>query len=186
MPKRPIRSRFLVERKSLPVADCVSLSAEIQQRFLQSGQFRDAGCLALYSAIHNEVSTDAVARRALQLGKTLVYPRVGEQHLEFFQVLDLGDLAVGAFGVLEPRGTKPLPIAGIDLIVVPGIVFDQFGHRLGYGRGFYDRALAACRPDCLKVGFAYDAQLVEKLPAAQHDKTLSVLVTESRTLYFAA
>jgi 5-formyltetrahydrofolate cyclo-ligase len=66
------------------------------------------------------------------------------------------------------------------------VVFDRVGHRLGYGRGYYDRALAACRADCLKVGFAYDSQVIESLPAADHDKTLSVLITESRMLEFSA
>lgn len=186
MPKRSIRSQFLADRKSRPLADCSALSAAVQNRFLQSSLFRDAGCLALYSAIHNEVLTDTVAGRALELGKTLVYPRIKESQLEFLPVPDLAELAVGTYGVLEPQGRSPVPVAEIDLIVVPGVVFDQSGHRLGYGRGFYDRALAACRDDCMKVGFAYDSQLVAQLPVAPHDKTLSVLMTESHTLYFAA
>jgi len=186
MPKRSIRAQFLTERKSCPVDTCISLSAEIQQRFLQSKLFYDAECLALYSAIHNEVQTDTVSRRALEVGKTLAYPRIKDDVLEFVEVLSSADLAPGAFGVLEPQGNKLVPTEMLDLIVVPGVVFDQVGHRLGYGRGFYDRALTVCRDDCMKVGFAYDFQLTASLPSAEHDKALSVLMTENCTIDFTA
>ena len=186
MPKRSIRSQFLAERKSRPIETCIGSSVKIQQRFLQSSSFRDASCLALYSAIHKEVLTETVFKQALAVGKTLVYPRIKGDELEFVEVLTPADLAPGAFGVLEPQGHTLVPIESLDLVVVPGVVFDHAGHRLGYGRGFYDRALAACRSDCVRVGFAYDFQLIEALPVAGHDKTLSVLMTESRTLNFIA
>ncbi len=186
MSKRSIRAQFLAERKSRPLETCIGLSVEIQKRFLLSDLFREANCLALYSAIHNEVSTDTVSMRAIELGKTLVYPRVKGDALEFVEVLSPADLVPGAFGVLEPRGHKTVLVEKLDLIVVPGVVFDQCGHRLGYGRGFYDRTLAACRVDCVTTGFAYSFQLVETLPTLEHDKTLSVLMTESRTLNFIA
>ena len=186
MPKRSIRSRYLAERKSRPHALCLAASREIQQRFLDSSLFRDAGCLALYSAIHNEVLTDAVAERAIEAGKSLAYPRTGKDHLEFVRVRAQADLAEGKFGVLEPRGSELVPAEKLDLLVVPGVVFDLSGHRLGYGRGFYDRALSECRADCAKVGFAYDFQLAEVLPAEQHDERLTALVTESRILNFTA
>jgi 5-formyltetrahydrofolate cyclo-ligase len=186
MPKRSIRSRYLVERKALSVDRCVESSSKIQQRFLQSDLFRRAMNLVLYSAVHNEVITDTVASHALNEGKTLIYPRIEGNHLAFVAVQRLSDLYPGAFGILEPIGSALVPIEQLDLIVVPGVVFDRVGHRLGYGRGYYDRALAVCRADCLKVGFAYDFQVIESLPAADHDQTLSVLITESRMLEFSA
>lgn len=184
MSKRTIRAQFLAERKSRPVEICVGSSVEIQNRFLLSNWFRDADRLALYSAIHNEVLTEAVSMRALEAGKTLAYPRIKDNVLEFVEVLSRADLIPGLFGVLEPRGHKLVPIETLDLIVVPGVVFDRKGHRLGYGRGFYDRALAVCRDDCTKVGFAYNFQLVASLPVAAYDQALSILMTESCTLNF--
>ncbi|MCK4509003.1 MAG: 5-formyltetrahydrofolate cyclo-ligase [Desulfuromonadales bacterium] len=186
MPKRSIRTRFLAERRSRPLESCISSSAEIQLRFLQSELFHRAECLALYSAIHNEVLTETVSARAFELGKTLVYPRIKDDDLEFVEVLSLADLTRGAFGVLEPQGDRLRAVEELDLVVVPGVAFDQSGHRLGYGRGFYDRTLSACRADCAKVGLAYDSQLLDTLPVAEHDQKLSVLMTESRTLNFTA
>jgi len=186
MPKRSIRAQFLAERRSRSLETCIATSAEVQRRFLLSEQFHCAGCLALYSAIHNEVLTDTVARQSLAAGKTLVYPRVKNDDLEFVQVLDLSELVHGAFGVLEPQGSQLVPLSELDLVVVPGVAFDRSGHRLGYGRGFYDRALLACRVDCTKIGFAYDSQLHTALPSANHDQKLSALITEERTLNFTA
>lgn len=153
---------------------------------MRSSLFRDARCLALYSAIHNEVSTDEIVEQTVILGKSLVFPRVNGETLEFVQVESSAELVPGAFGVKEPKGCKLVPVEAIDLVVVPGVVFDQRGHRLGYGRGYYDRALAKCQSQCIKVGLAYDFQLVEELPAVDHDETLSVIVTESQTLNFSA
>ncbi len=184
MPKRSIRAQFLAERKSRPSEACIGSSVEIQQRFLQSSFFQHADCLALYSAIHNEVLTDRVFKRALDAGKTLTYPRIRDDALEFVEVLAPADLAPGPFGVLEPQGDKLVEIEKLDLVVVPGVVFDQAGHRLGYGRGFYDRTLSMCRKDCVKVGFAYNFQLIASLPITEHDVTLSVLMTESQMLNF--
>jgi 5-formyltetrahydrofolate cyclo-ligase len=186
MPKRSIRAQFLSERRALKLEICIAKSAEIQHKFLLSEQFHCADCLALYSTIHNEVLTEVVARQALKAGKTLVYPRVKNDDLEFVEVLDLTELVPGTFGVLESQGNRLVPVEELDLVVVPGVAFDLAGHRLGYGRGFYDRALLACRSDCTKVGFAYDSQLLAALPSAKHDQKLSMLMTEQRTLNFIA
>jgi 5-formyltetrahydrofolate cyclo-ligase len=185
MPKRSIRSHFLAERKALTSQTCTDSSLEIQKSFMLSSFFRDARCLALYSAIHNEVCTDEIVGQALDAGKTLVFPRISGEVLEFVIIESPTELRPGAFGVLEPKGCNLLPAEKLDLIVVPGVVFDQRGHRLGYGRGYYDRALAGCRSHCVKVGFAYDFQLVEELPVTEYDETLSVLITESHTFNFS-
>ncbi len=126
-----------------------------------------------------------VARQALQSGKCLVYPRVNQAELEFVEVLDIAELRSGHFGVLEPQGSALVPAREIDVMVVPGVAFDLAGHRIGYGRGFYDRALATSPQRGIKVGFAYDFQVVSSLPIAGHDQPLSMLMTESRTLQFA-
>lgn len=153
---------------------------------MRSDLFPAARCLALYSAVHNEVSTDQVLEQALASGKLLAFPRVSGQELEFVMIESSSELVPGNFGVKEPQGRKLVAVEHIDLIVVPGVVFDQRGHRLGYGRGYYDRALAKCQGQAKKIGFAYDFQLVEELPATDYDETLSVLITESRTLNFSA
>lgn len=186
MPKRSIRSRFLAERKSLPVEVCAELSDEIQQQFIDSGALKTTTCVALYCAVNNEVNTNRVARQVLDEGKTLTFPRIDGNDLDFVEVHDLAELVPGAFGVPEPKGKTLVPVNELDLVVVPGVAFDRAGHRLGYGRGYYDRALHACRKRCHKVGFAYDFQLTDLLPTMEHDQTLSMLITEKQTINYMA
>ena len=128
MPKRSIRAQFLTERKALPQARRDKLSEQIQKKFLCSELFAEVKFLALYSAVHNEVSTDMVGNSALAAGKRVAYPRVAGESLEFVEVASLDDLAPGAFTVPEPRKGDRVPLGALDLVVVPGIVFDRTGH----------------------------------------------------------
>lgn len=184
MPKRPIREKLLLERRHCSAETCLSLSLLIQERFLDSSAYRRAGSVGLYSPVLNEVQTERVARRCLMDGKRLAYPRITGAEMKFVEISDLGELAPGAFGVLAPTGNRLAPVAGLDLLVVPGVAFDLAGNRLGYGKGYYDRALARCRPELEWIGFAYEFQVVERLPAADHDCRLTCLVTEQRMLRF--
>jgi len=187
MPKRSLRARFLAERKSLSQEQRDQLSKQVQQKFLRSELLAEVKVLALYSAIHNEVLTEAVAGWALEVGKMVAYPRVAGENLEFVEIASLDNLVPGSFGVPEPLTGNRIAPAFLDLVVVPGVVFDRTGHRLGYGRGYYDRILDECRPDCAKVGFAYQFQVVDSMPVIEeHDRTLSMLMTEHETLNFTA
>lgn len=184
MPKRPIREKLLAARRHCSAETCLHLSLLVQERFLAGSAYREAACVGLYSPTLNEVQTELVARRCLADAKQLVYPRVAAAGLEFVAVAGLGELAPGAFGILEPASGRVVPLAEIDLLVIPGVAFDLAGYRLGYGKGCYDRLLAGCRPGLERVGFAYEFQVVGQLPTADHDCRLTQLVTEQRTLRF--
>lgn len=185
MPKRPIREKLLSERRHCSAETCLHLSLLIQERLLASSVYRQAGCIGLYSPVCNEVQTELVARRCLADAKRLAYPRVDGSDLHFVEVRGPGELAPGQFGILEPSGTRVVPLPELDLLVIPGIAFDLAGHRLGYGKGYYDRALSACRPELERIGFAYEFQVLDQLPVAAHDRRLTGLVTEQRLLRFA-
>ena len=163
---------------------CLALSLEIQDRFLNSDYYQGADCLALYSAVSNEVLTEEVALQAISCGKQVVYPRVSGAGLEFVAIQDLAELVAGTFGVLEPQGGRLVDVAAIDVLLVPGVAFDRDGHRLGYGKGYYDRTLAECPASSVHIGLAYDFQLIDALPVGEHDRPVSVLMTESCTLRF--
>lgn len=185
MPKRPIRTQLLAQRRHCSAEDCLRLSLLIQTRFLDSSAYRQAGCIGLYCPMLNEVQTELLARRCLADGKRLSYPRIKGALLEFVAVSGLGELAPGSYGIPEPTGEHLVPYPELELLVVPGVAFDLSGHRLGYGKGYYDRALALCGPVLERVGFAYEFQVVAQLPADPHDCRLTRLVTEQRILHFS-
>jgi len=89
------------------------------------------------------------------------------------------DIAAGKFGVSEPLpGCEEIPLNRFDLVLVPGLAFDLSGNRLGRGRGFYDRILAAASG--VKCGVAYDFQLLEKIPTEPHDARVNFIFTPTR------
>ena len=90
------------------------------------------------------------------------------------------DLERTSFGPRQPRaGTAPVDPATIELALVPGLCFDEAGTRLGYGRGYFDRFLDRLRPGVPRVGIAYDALVVARLPCEAHDRGMTHLATES-------
>ncbi len=184
MPKPTIRQALLHQRRHLSVDTCLTDSLCIQQRLLELPEFSSAGSLALYSPVLNEVFTQEVFAVARTHGKRVAYPRVLAGAIEFVAVEDQGELVSGTFGIPEPQGSVTLEVAQLDLLVVPGVAFDGEGYRLGYGKGFYDRALQGHnRPRCL-VGLCFEFQLLPVLPAEIHDVRMDLVLTEVRTIDF--
>lgn len=184
MPKKSIREEMLARRKCLAAATCLGLSLKIQERLLAIPEFAAADILALYSPMLNEVFTEEIFTVARRLGKKVAYPRVRENTMDFVEVSDRSHLAPGAFGILEPTGSRVLPLASLDLLVVPGVAFDLAGYRLGYGKGFYDRLLHHREDRGVLVGLCFELQMVGTLPAETHDVRMDLIVTEERTLGF--
>ena len=179
MPKHAIRQELLARRKQLKASQCHLWGLQAQQRLIASDCFKTARVLALYSPINNEVQTDLLFAAACAAGKRICYPRVRAQQLEFVEVVSAADLVTGRFGVAEPQSGEPLPVAEVDLIVVPGVAFDRAGHRLGYGKGFYDRELARATTTAASVGLCFGFQLCERLPRESHDQPVQYLVSET-------
>jgi 5-formyltetrahydrofolate cyclo-ligase len=184
MPKKSIRDEMLGRRKALAATTCLGLSLRIQARLLASPEFAASDHLALYSPVMNEVFTEEIFSVSLRLGKKVAYPRVCEETLEFVEVEDRSELCPGAYGILEPRGSRVISLASLDLLLVPGVVFDTAGHRLGYGKGFYDRVLHRRAGHALLVGLCFEQQLIRTLPAETHDVRMDMIITEERTLGF--
>ena len=90
-----------------------------------------------------------------------------------------GTLATGRFGLLEPPGTRlpPAALAGADVVVVPALAVAADGTRLGRGGGYYDRALRHARADAVLVAVVFDEELVDRLPAGEHDRPVDAVVT---------
>ncbi|MFK5926988.1 MAG: 5-formyltetrahydrofolate cyclo-ligase [Desulfuromusa sp.] len=180
MGKASIRKQFLNLRKQLDLTTYLYLSQQIQQQLISSRCFVRAKTLALYSPINNEVATEQVFLEAKRLNKKIYYPRVHGDELEFFEVFTATDLSPGSFGVAEPAPEKKNSIDELDLVVVPGVAFDLKGHRLGYGRGFYDRQLAGSLMEATSVGLGFEIQLIDLLPTEDHDQALDFIATETR------
>ena len=146
-----------------------------------------ATSILFYASLPSELDLSPLLREALAKGKTVALPRFVEETGLYaaFQITDTGEgLTPGTFGVPEPSAGAPsLALNQLDLALVPGIAFDKDGRRLGRGKGFYDRLLAAV-PGA-KCGVAFDCQVVSEIPVESHDVLMNFVLTPTRWLAFS-
>lgn len=184
--KEGIRSQLLRKRRGLSLESRLKKSASISKRLQISRCFQTAEYIHLYLANKTEVSTNILIREAFLLNKKVAVPIIDTQKRMFFselQRLDVSDLECGAFDIPQPKLAFQNRVESdqIDLWVIPGVAFDVGGGRLGYGGGYYDRALAQTHVPI--IGLAFDCQLVDRLPIKQHDVLVDQIYTETSTIY---
>jgi 5-formyltetrahydrofolate cyclo-ligase len=142
-----------------------------------------AARIALYAALSYEISTrslfDAVVAKN---GEALLPRTVSATGLAFYAVDRWEDLRPGAFGVLEPGDDREAAqLTSADLVVVPGVAFDEAGYRLGHGKGYYDRAFAAELGDSpTLVGLGYEFQIVDAVAHDERDRQMDAIVTDQK------
>ena len=140
--KKTLRKETIAAMKALPQTIKTQADEELTQRLLELPAFQEAKTLATYLSFDHEVSTAGLIEAALQLGKRVCVPRTYPQQMEFVEY-DPDILEKTRFGLLEPNEKgKLVDQSEIDLIHVPGVVFQSKGYRIGYGGGYYDRYLA--------------------------------------------
>lgn len=183
--KADLRRVLRERRASLSPADAATASAAAC-RWIEAHQaFRDAGTIALYAALPGEADPAPLALAALSAHKRLLYPRVRGRELEFCAVLpsELRIARDARWPIPEPGPEVPaLALALAELVIVPGLGFTRGGDRLGYGRGFYDRALRAARrareAGPRVIGLCFAIQVVPSLPATPDDEPVDAVATE--------
>ncbi|MBE7559140.1 5-formyltetrahydrofolate cyclo-ligase [bacterium] len=148
-------------------------------------RFQEAGCVMAFASLLGEVDTMPILARILALGKRLVLPRVSPSraYLEIYEVRILEhDLArQGKLGILEPLPTRcrRAEHVTIDLVLMPGLVFDARGGRIGYGAGYFDRFLATLCPMPELLAVAFDFQVLSRIPQFPEDVPMHGFATEA-------
>lgn len=184
--KKLVRDDMVKKRQRLSSDNVFELSGFIAEKLFTTKEFINANAIALYSNKDFEVSTIDIFNRAINLGKKVYYPKTcsSTRALTFFHVKNLIDLILGEFSIMEPKGdTTEIDLSDLDMVIVPGLAFDEKGTRLGFGMGCYDTALADYKGTT--VGLCYDFQFVETLPKESFDKPINILITESNIHYFS-
>jgi 5-formyltetrahydrofolate cyclo-ligase len=138
----------------------------------------EAQTIMAYYSLPDEVNTHALIDELVAEGKTVLLPKVtGADTMELRRYTGRADLQEGAYHILEPVGEPFTDLSALDLILVPGLAFDAAGHRLGRGRGYYDRFLhSKNRPYCVKIGICFDFQKVDEVPVDAHDIAMDKVV----------
>ncbi|MBI3249406.1 MAG: 5-formyltetrahydrofolate cyclo-ligase [Deltaproteobacteria bacterium] len=183
--KQSLRTLLRTRRRSVSLAEVAVMSQRIAERLLALPQFLQAEAVVLYHANDHEVETDAIWQASVWQGKAVYYPRISADRasLEFIRRRPDDTLIPGTFGILIPPGNELLTaLQPTDVVLTPGVGFDERGHRLGRGKGYYDRAFRGVLAGAMRMAPAYEIQVVPAIPAGPADEQVDWIVTEKRLI----
>lgn len=167
--KKSLRRQISEKKKQLSRERIEKASAVLTDMLAASDGWKNAKSVYIYLSYNSEVITDGLARLALSQGKTLAVPLCESREEMSFRIINsLDDVKAGYMGIREPDASAPIAHDETALVVMPGLAFDRGGGRMGYGGGYYDRFLEK-EPQHPTAALCFDFQLVEKVPADEHD-----------------
>ena len=182
--KRPVREAALAARRALSGPERAARSEQIGRRVLALDAFERAPIVAVYAALGAEVDTTAIVLGAVARGKRVAFPRAAGDRGLAFSLSSLDALVQGPYGARQPPPDAPiLEPSRLGLVLVPGVAFDLECRRLGRGRGHYDATLSAMPAGIVRIGLAFEVQIVDEVPSEPHDVVLDAVVTESRVVF---
>lgn len=198
--KNLIRKEVLSRRDSISEDVRKVKDKEIKERLLALPEFKASHKILLYASFRSEVNTLDLLEYCIAHDKVAVLPRVDKQNneLKIYEIKDTEELVKGCFGIPEPNVSEDrrMNVEHMDLILVPGVAFDEQCNRLGYGKGFYDKLLSRVRGQVYDPGgtthrglrvkgviaLAYEEQMVESIPSELHDIKMYKIITDKRII----
>jgi 5-formyltetrahydrofolate cyclo-ligase len=180
--KQAIRDQAHANRRAQENKD--ELSRQICRTFAGLPEYASARTVLFYIDVRTEVRTRHFLPTALTRGKRIIVPYCVEGALDLFYLEHMDELSVGMYKILEPKPAlralpaKQVAVEEIDLVMVPGVAFDRTGARMGHGFGYYDKLLEHVRRDTPLVALAFECQLFDEIPTAEHDVFMDKIVTE--------
>lgn len=177
MDKRALASQVRDKRNSFSVEQRIPWDKLIHDSAVQIAETHKV--IGIYAAFNNEVDTYGIIETLLwDSSKVIVLPRIEEGQMNFYRIESLQDLQKGHFGVLEPIGNE---LMVPDIMLTPLSAFNSSLHRIGYGKGYYDKYFA--KHPCFKAGLAYDFQKINEDFQDKTDIALDVIITEKKVYY---
>ena len=183
--KDEIRREYAAKRDALTADVREARSNKICTTAMNLISFRHAEIILLYSPIKSEIDVIPLAKAAWERGKAVAFPKCNKEDrtMKFHFVSCLEELEVGAYNIMEPKDDAPIYDPANDkrvaICYVPGLTFDVYGYRLGYGKGYYDKYLSI-RKDYPRVALAFECQMIEVIPADEHDIRPKLIITEEQ------
>jgi 5-formyltetrahydrofolate cyclo-ligase len=177
MDKAAVRKQMRDLKRQLSPEEKLRRSKAILQRLEPLPLFAEAKVVLLYWSMADEVQTHDFVNKWYK-DKVVLLPCVQGDDLVLRQYSGPDCMVAGEqFGIGEPQGPEWTDLDKVDLIIVPGVAFDSHGNRMGRGRGFYDRLLKST-PNAVKVGVAFDFQLLDRIPVEPHDVPMDCVLSE--------
>lgn len=177
--KNALRAYYRELRNALPSDRRQAWDAAICQRISSLGCFRFAKTLLLYAPKDEEINVLPLFEAATARGIACAFPRCQQEEgvMHFYYVHSLDELEVGKFGIREPKESAPMVTSFENsLLIVPAVVFDKQGHRIGYGKGYFDRFIS--RTTTSPIGVIYEDFVIDNLPFGRYDAIIPLIVSQ--------
>jgi len=185
--KKELRERFRKILAEIPEEELGTRSLRACQQLFEQPEYVKAEAMMVFLSLTTELDTSPLVLRAWQDRKRVLAPKVSWNQrrmlpIEFRSLTE--DLTVSSMGIREPVTGIPFPISLIDLVIVPGVAFDEHGNRLGRGRGFFDRFLAHAEFKGIACALALESQVTSTIPVGPLDRQVDMLVTDEQVRRF--
>ncbi|OGD95197.1 5-formyltetrahydrofolate cyclo-ligase [Candidatus Curtissbacteria bacterium RIFCSPHIGHO2_12_FULL_38_9b] len=179
-----LRKYYLEKRLRLNSEEIENKSSKIAKKLLSIDTIISNKHFSIYLPVKNEVITQTIIDHLDRWGKVLVVPCFFKKDKEYkFAKFNKTDVLIkGPYDIPQPKFGKIVNPDTIEIAILPGLAFSKNGVRLGYGKGVFDKLLAISK--ALKVGLAYDFQVIDKLPKEKHDLKMDIIITESKVYRF--
>ena len=176
--KLEMREKYLAVRDAIPQEQKDIYDKKIFDRLISSITYRHSTDILLYASINGEVNIWPIFEAALKDGKKVAFPCCNDDNtMTFRYVTDRSQMSERTFGILEPDPScEACCTSNFSLLIVPGLVFDKNGYRIGYGKGFYDRYLSSF--DGVFIGLVYSRLLLAEVPKGRFDRHVDVIISE--------
>lgn len=176
--KKELREKYVAERKSIPVETREAFDSKIFDRICASITYRHSTQILLYASMASEIDTWKLFDAAVNVGKKVAFPRTFEDNtMKYYYCNSREDLEKRDNGIYEPKVGLPEYVpTSQSLCIVPAVVFDKEGYRIGYGKGFYDRFLSTFTG--VKAGLVYSNMILPKVPRGRFDKHVDIIISE--------
>lgn len=181
MDKKTLRKEMIQKRDNLDFKIKSLKDLAIKENLMNLEQFKKANNIFIYIGYGSEIDTYKYIKEFLSMGKNIYVPKtnIEEKTMEAVQINSLDNLVKDKYGILEPNSFEnKIDKDKIDLVILPGVVFDRQGGRIGYGGGYYDKYLMNMDKGIFKVALCYEFQLIDEVPSEPHDIKADFIITE--------
>lgn len=176
-----LRQQISSRRNQLDREEIMHKSQLITRRLWDLNPIQTAEAVMVYAAMGQEVDLSLFIEQLLEEEKKVFLPRVEGKNIAVLPFAGWEQTQLSPLGIKEPLGIAVSPHI-LDAVIVPGLVFDARGYRLGYGKGFYDRFLPGLRRDAFTCGVCYEFQVVDNIYPHERDIPVHWIVTEQSEL----
>jgi len=168
MDKKNLRKMIREQKRAMTEEQIAAASLRLERMFLETKEYAAARTVYAYLPYNQEVRTEGIIQQALADGKMVAVPKVYGDEMRFILIRDLENFEVSDMGIPEPIGDTPVAGDPTALVLMPGLAFDEQGHRVGYGGGFYDKFLGR-EPGHPTIALCYAFQMLPQLETDDFD-----------------